>query len=180
MGKQMGKNIKTNSQTLKSQKDILVDREIGHVGIIMNNIKDATVKAYSLNIYIIEVAKFYREIMQGGLLRKIRDLHFRKMSSAEVETLQQFILAESKATQRVIREKVRYDQARLSRRLTSDIGDIRNHLACIMKEEPRVMQIMDSIKTIEKNDELAGYDGFDDGLDAFDDGLDAFESFEDK
>ena len=105
--KQMGKNIKTNSQTLKSQRDILVDREVDHVGIIMNNIKDATVKAYSLNIYIIEVAKFYREIMQGGLLRKIRGLDFRKMSADEVENLQQFILAESKATQRLIRDKVR-------------------------------------------------------------------------
>ena len=105
--KQMGKNIKTNSQTLRSQKEILVSREVDHVDIIMTNIKDATVKAYSLNIYIIEVAKFYREIMQGGLLEKIRGLDFVKMPEEEVGNIQKFILAEGKATQRLIREKVR-------------------------------------------------------------------------
>merc|ERR550539_1297024 len=148
--KQMGKNIKTNSKTLRSQKEILVSREVDHVDIIMTNIKDATVKAYSLNIYIIEVANFYREIMQGGLLRKIRGLNFVKMSEKEVENLQKFILAEGKETQRRIREKVRYDQAKLARRLTRDIGDIRNHIACIMKDEPKVMEIMDDIKAKEK------------------------------
>ena len=105
--RQMGKNVKTNSQTLRSLKETLVSRDVDHVNVIMNSIKDATVKAYSLNIYIIEVAKFYREIMQGGLLRKIRGLDFVKMSEEEVENLQKFILAEGKATQRLIRQKVR-------------------------------------------------------------------------
>ena len=104
--KQMGKNIKTNSKTLRSQKEILVSREVDHVDIIMTNIKDATVKAYSLNIYIIEVAKFYREIMQGGLLENIRELDFVNMSVEEVKNIQKFILGECKATQRLIREKV--------------------------------------------------------------------------
>ena len=103
----MGKKIKYNSQKLKSQKDMLIDREVAYVDIIMDKIKEGAVKAYSLNIYITEVAKFYREIMQTGLLRKIRGLHFTKKSAAEVERQQQAILEESKKTQRLIREKVR-------------------------------------------------------------------------
>ena len=72
----------------------------------MNNFKDATVMAYSLNIYVIEFAKFYREIMQGGLLENIRELDFVNMSVEEVKNIQKFILGECKATQRLIREKV--------------------------------------------------------------------------
>ena len=105
--RQMGRDIRTNSKILRDQKTILVSREVDHVNIIMDRIKDATVKAYSLNIYIIEVAKFYREIMQGGLLEKIRGLDFVKMPEEEVENIQKLILAEFKATQRLIREKVR-------------------------------------------------------------------------
>merc|ERR1719221_78319 len=71
------------------------------------------------------------------------------MTEEKVENLQKFILAEGKATQRLIKEKVRYDQAKLSRRLARDIGDIRNHIACIMKDEPKVMEIMEDIKTKE-------------------------------
>ena len=103
----MGSNLKTNAQTLHSQKEILVSLEVGHLDVIMKKITEATVSAYSLNIYIIEVAKFYREIMQRGLLRKIRGLHFGPMSAEEVKNLQKSILAECKATQRDIKEKVR-------------------------------------------------------------------------
>ena len=34
--------------------------------------------------------------------------------------------------------------------LTGDIADIKNHIACIVKKEPKVMEIMDDIKAKEK------------------------------
>ena len=110
---QMSNNIKLQSDQLKKNKDVLVDREVDFVGMIMDNIKKALIKAYSLNIYVIEVAKFYREIMQRGLLQKIRGLNFEECHEKNcVENIQMFILAECKANQKLIRDKVRKDNCR--------------------------------------------------------------------
>ena len=105
--KNMGRIIKYNSKKLNKQSKILLKNDVAFVDILMNSIKDSTVKAYSLNIYNIEMAKFYREIMQRGLLSKIRGLRFEKRPKEEVENLQKFILAECIATQQLIKEKVR-------------------------------------------------------------------------
>ena len=59
---------------------------------------------------------------------------------------------------------IRYDQAVLARRLTRDIGDIKNHIACSMKEEPKLMEIMDDLTTKEKG--MENYKKVADNIDA--------------
>ena len=102
--------VNFNSELLKDQENILLDMDIDHdyVSIVMNNLKDASVKAYSMNIYVIKVTEFYGEIMQNGLLEKIRGLNFEEYDSLQdVKNMQNYIVRECKATQEEILEKVR-------------------------------------------------------------------------
>ena len=97
-----------NAELVKKQQHILLDMDVDYVSIIMDNLKDASVKAYSMNIYVIKVTEFYGEIMQNGLLQKIRGLTFEEFANIqEVKNMQNYIIQECKATQEEILEKVR-------------------------------------------------------------------------
>ena len=100
--------VNLNAELVKKQEDILLDMDVDHVSIIMDNLKDASVKAYSMNVYVIKVTEFYGEIMQNGLLQKIRGLTFEEFANIqEVKNMQNYIIRECKATQEEIMEKVR-------------------------------------------------------------------------
>ena len=113
--KQMGTMVRDNAKTVNDQKEILISFSADSkesadrvVEMIMNNIRESTTRAYSLNVYIIEVSFFYRKIMQRGLLKKIRGLNFEKCYEENcVDNIRQFILAEAEATVKYIREQIR-------------------------------------------------------------------------
>ena len=105
---EMLNGIKYNSNQLKNSKDNLLELGVDFVDIIMENLKEGTVDAYSRNIYVMKVAEFYIEIMETGLLKKIRGLNFECKDEICLENTKEYIVEECKATQKVIREKVRY------------------------------------------------------------------------
>ena len=113
--KQMGSMVRDNAKTVNDQKEILISFSADSkesadlvVGMIMNTIRESTIRAFSLNVYIIEVSSFYRKIMQRGLLKKIRGLHFEKCYEENcVDNIRQFILAEAEATAKYIQEEIR-------------------------------------------------------------------------
>ena len=102
--------VNWNSGLLKEQENILLDMDIDsdYVSIVMNRLKDASVKAYGMNIYVIKVTEFYGDIMQNGLLKKIRGLNFEEYDNIQdLKNMQNYIVRECKATQEEILEKVR-------------------------------------------------------------------------
>ena len=102
------KDTTDNIEILTDQKDILVQMEVDFASIIMGNIEEAAVSAYSINVYVTKISEFYREIMQGGLLRKIRGLNFQRCpTNTCLKNVQNFIVKDCKATQEAIRERVR-------------------------------------------------------------------------
>ena len=128
--------------------------DVDFVSVVMGNIEEAAVSAYSINLYVTKISEFYREIMQEGLLRKIRGLNFQHCSTKNcLKNIQKFIVKDCKATQESIRERVRsissiyvvcflthlisarYDQAVLQRKISSEISSLKNKIACSIKQD---------------------------------------------
>ena len=102
------------------------------------------------------VAKFYREIMQWGLIQKIRGLNFEECVDTDcVKNTKMFIIQESFANQKLIKDIIRFDQAKLSKKLIRDIGEINDHIACTMKDDPKVIE-----NPARDEDGLSGFDSF--------------------
>ena len=100
-------SVKYNTISIKENKEILLDMNIDFMEILMDTIKEGVTEAYSQNIYVIKVASFYNEIMQMGLLKKIRGLNIECKTDKCLENTKHYIVKECKATQIKIREKVR-------------------------------------------------------------------------
>ena len=102
------KDTTENIEMLKDQKELLLQMDVDFVSVVMGNIEEAAVSAYSINLYVTKISEFYREIMQEGLLRKIRGLNFQHCSPKNcLKNIQKFIVKDCKATQKSIRERVR-------------------------------------------------------------------------
>ena len=102
------KDTTENIEMLKDQKELLLQMDVDFVSVVMGNIEEAAVSAYSINLYVTKISEFYREIMQEGLLRKIRGLNFQHCSPKNcLKNIQKFIVKDCKATQESIRERVR-------------------------------------------------------------------------
>ena len=102
------KDTTENIEMLKDQKELLLQMDVDFVSVVMGNIEEAAVSAYSINLYVTKISEFYREIMQEGLLRKIRGLNFQHCSTKNcLKNIQKFIVKDCKATQESIRERVR-------------------------------------------------------------------------
>ena len=101
--------VKLNTERVREQRDLYEDITIDDVRqMIMDTIRKSSINAYSQNLYVIQVAKFYNELMDNGLLKKIRGLGFEDCTPENcVNNIKDFINKDCKANTKKIKEKIR-------------------------------------------------------------------------
>lgn len=139
--KEMLNKVKQNAGILSQAKENFELDAAVAIDILMEKINEVVVDAYSRNIYMIKVSAFYQEIMQKGLLRKIRGINYERCSEDKcVERMLDAIFKESKSTQEDIKKKISVDQTQLSEQMIKEIDEIKNHLVCSMESSSTEVQ----------------------------------------
>ena len=105
---EMLNSVQGNTKQMGALKDILIETQVSSAETILTSIRESIVSAYSRNMYVIKVADFYNEIMDNGLLSKLRLLRFDRCTTPNcVDNIRKFLKRDCIANQRKIAQKIR-------------------------------------------------------------------------